>query len=450
MAVDIETREFHEVVYIWPEMQPDEYEELREDIRTYGLKEDIWAYQGEIIDGRHRYLACRETGVEPRYREWNGKGSLVLFVASLNQHRRDMDAGQRAIAAVEIEEMLAKEAKERRGGRPLKQIEEDSINTEKPPTKLSEVSEEPQYLRESAHQAGAVTGASGTYVKTAKGVKKDVPELVPLVKKRTIKLTDAKRLSKKTEDIRETIVDRIVSGEAKTVKEAELQIIKENIDAQAQAAESKPLVTLAPWEEWLPGQEPADLLITDPPYTTDIDDIEAFANAWLPLALTKVKPTGRAYVCIGAYPEELRAYLHVPGCLPVAQVLVWSYRNTLGPSPKHDYKLNWQAILYFKGPDAEPLNFDIMTMNEQFSSQTINAPDGRQGDRYHAWQKPMELAEQLIRHSTRPGDRVIDCFTGTGTFLLAAHKLGRIASGCEQSPDMAELARTRGCEVING
>src|SRR5204862_894700 len=105
--------------------------------------------------------------------------------------------------------------------------------------------------------------------------------------------------------------------------------------------------------------------------------------------------------------------------------------------------LNWQAILYFKGTQAEPLNFDIMTMKEQFSAQEINAPDGRQGDRYHAWQKPMELAEQLIRHSTRPGDRVIDCFTGTGTFLLAAHKLGRVANGCEQSPEMAELAKTR-------
>ena len=434
MAVySIEEKTFNEVVYIWPEMQTDEFEELVEDIRTYGLKEAIWTYQGEIVDGRHRYLACKETGVEPRYREWDGKGSLVLFVASLNQHRRDMDAGQKAIAAVEIEEMLALEAKKRMLAG--KKIEDPvSILTQ----------------GRSADQAAKITGASGGYVRDAKKITQDAPELKPLVKKRTIKLPDAKRLTKKTEDVREVIVDKIVTGEAKSVREAELQIIKENIDAQAQAAESKPLVTLVPWEEWLPDQELCDLLITDPPYATDIDNIEEFANAWLPLALAKVKPTGRAYVCIGAYPDELRAYLNVPGCLPVAQVLVWSYRNTLGPSPKYDYKLNWQAILYFKGPEAQPLNFDIMTMNEQFSSQTINAPDGRQGDRYHAWQKPMELAEQLIRHSTRQGDRVIDCFTGTGTFLLAAHKLGRIASGCERSPEMAELARTRGCEVING
>ncbi len=35
-------------------------------------------------------------------------------------------------------------------------------------------------------------------------------------------------------------------------------------------------------------------------------------------------------------------------------------------------------------------------MTEQFSVQDINAPDGRLGDRFHAWQKPDELAERVI------------------------------------------------------
>jgi site-specific DNA-methyltransferase (adenine-specific) len=88
-------------------------------------------------------------------------------------------------------------------------------------------------------------------------------------------------------------------------------------------------------------------------------------------------------------------------------------------------------------------------MNEQFSAQEINAPDGRQGNRYHAWQKPIELAEQLVRHSTKPGDTVLDCFAGTGTFMLAAHGLGRVAYGCDRSPEMLEHAKARGCEVVN-
>jgi hypothetical protein len=45
-----------------------------------------------------------------------------------------------------------------------------------------------------------------------------------------------------------------------------------------------------------------DLLITDPPYMTDIDDINKFAKDWLPGALTNVKSTGSAFVFIGACP----------------------------------------------------------------------------------------------------------------------------------------------------
>jgi hypothetical protein len=176
-----------------------------------------------------------------------------------------------------------------------------------------------------------------------------------------------------------------------------------------------------------------------------VDDIEAFAQAWLPLALSKVKSTGRAYVCIGAYPEEIRAYLNVPACLPVKQILVWEYKNTLGPKPAREYKQNWQAILYFYGPDAPPLDCPLLT--EQFTVQEVNAPDGRMGNRDHAWQKPDALAELLIRHSTRPGDLVYDVFSGTGTFVLAAQRLGRVGRGCDISTKMLEIAERRGCAI---
>lgn len=213
----------------------------------------------------------------------------------------------------------------------------------------------------------------------------------------------------------------------------------------AEVVAAQPDVTLGSWEDWLPGQPICDLLLTDPPYSTDVDDIFAFAKAWLPMALEKVKSSGRAYVCIGAYPAELLAYLSVdpPEHLTLANVLVWTYRNTLGPKPSHDYKLNWQAILYYRGRDAPPL--DSPEMVEQFSVQDINAPDGRRGDRWHAWQKPDLLAERLIRHSTQKGDRVIDPFAGTGTFLLAAAKLGRDAVGCDVSEENLAIAVERGC-----
>jgi DNA modification methylase len=76
-----------------------------------------------------------------------------------------------------------------------------------------------------------------------------------------------------------------------------------------------------------------------------------------------------------------------------------------------------------------------------------NKPDPRKGDWYHGWQKPMSLAEKLIRHSTKKGDSVVDPFVGTGTFLLAASKLGRIGIGADISMENLKIAESRGCRI---
>ncbi len=84
-------------------------------------------------------------------------------------------------------------------------------------------------------------------------------------------------------------------------------------------------------------------------------------------------------------------------------------------------------------------------MIEQFTVQNISAPDGRQGDRYHEWQKPLELAERFIRHSTEEEQLILDPFVGTGTFILAANKLGRVGKGCDIDKVALDIAIKRGC-----
>ena len=192
-------------------------------------------------------------------------------------------------------------------------------------------------------------------------------------------------------------------------------------------------------------KEKCDLLLTDPPYSTDVTDIEEFVDSWLYRTLEGVKDTGFAYIFIGAYPEEVRAYLNakIPDHIRLEQILVWTYKNTLGQNPKDRYKLNYQNCLFYRGINAPMLDCPLTA--EQWAVQEINAPDGRQGDRYHAWQKPMEIAERFIRHSTKEGDRVYDPFACTGTFLLAAAKLGRKAYGCEIDESNAKIAIERGC-----
>lgn len=241
-----------------------------------------------------------------------------------------------------------------------------------------------------------------------------------------------------------SVTDKDLLSDTERLKREKQQAREAAIAEQTKASPVRPTIELANAIDWLSAQEPCDLLLTDPPYATDVEDIAAFAKSWLPLALSKVKPTGRAFVFIGAYPAELAAYLAT--AMP-DQVLVWTYRNTLGPTPKENYKLNWQAILYFKGSDAPPLDCPVML--EQFSVQDINAPDGRQGDRYHAWQKPIEIADRFVRHSTKQGDMVLDPFACTGTFLIAAATLGRLAKGCDISQENIAIAGGRGCLTSN-
>lgn len=97
--------EAHPVADIFPMMREREIDDLAADIAEHGLREPIWiATDGRIIDGRNRYKACLQAGVEPTLRTWDGdERELVSFVVSLNLHRRHLDESQRAMVAARLE-----------------------------------------------------------------------------------------------------------------------------------------------------------------------------------------------------------------------------------------------------------------------------------------------------------------------------------------------------------
>ena len=238
---------------------------------------------------------------------------------------------------------------------------------------------------------------------------------------------------------RQSALNKIKAEKKKQqILEAEKTIHKQASD------EFKPRLKVGDGIGYVP-DEKYDLLLTDPPYSTDVEDVNSFVDDWLYNALDNVKPTGFAYIFIGAYPGEVKAYLNAktPEHISLCQSLIWTYKNTLGNNPKDRYKQNYQVCLFYRGKEAPDLNCPLTS--EQWAVQEINAPDGRQGDRYHAWQKPMEIAERFVRHSTQQGMTVFDPFACTGTFLLAATKLGRKAYGFEIDPENAEIAFSRGC-----
>ena len=97
---------FHGVANIFPMMTDAEFASLKADIAENGLREAVWLHpDGRVVDGRNRYNACTELGIAPEYRTWNGDGSLVSFVVSLNLHRRHLNESQRAMVAAKLANM---------------------------------------------------------------------------------------------------------------------------------------------------------------------------------------------------------------------------------------------------------------------------------------------------------------------------------------------------------
>ena len=406
--------EYHEIANIFPLISGDEFESLKKDIKKNGLIESIWTYENKILDGRNRYRACNEIGITPDMREFTGDDPLA-FVISLNMKRRHLSASQLAFVALAVEEYEGKKAKER------EQIRKSKSTVQK-------VAQSEQ--GKSRDIAAKSVGVNRQYVSDAKKIRAERPDLEKKVVSGEMNIKQA---------VKEIKGDTLEKKKKEFIESTKKDIVNKPLISKQNAASFL--------ESFMDGT--VSLLITDPPYSTDIDDIHSFVDGWLNLALKKIKPDGRAYICIGAYPEEIHAYLDVlinQDKFIVDSPLIWTYRNTLGITPKMKYNLNYQMILHLYSQSSKQLDTSIT--NHNFSVQDINAPDGRLGDRVHKWQKPSELAARLITQSTEKDDVVIDCFAGSGTFLIEAARLGRVASGCDIDDEAINICIERGCERV--
>jgi len=95
-------------------MFPEQYETLKNSIKEIGLKEPIEAmFDGTIVDGHHRYKACKELGIEPSYNILKDIKTLEQakeYAVVINIARRHLNSFQKAemgMALLEVEKELA-------------------------------------------------------------------------------------------------------------------------------------------------------------------------------------------------------------------------------------------------------------------------------------------------------------------------------------------------------
>ncbi len=61
----------------------------------------------------------------------------------------------------------------------------------------------------------------------------------------------------------------------------------------------------------------------------------------------------------------------------------------------------------------------------------------------YATQKPLALMKRVVSLWSNRGQRVLDPFCGSGSFLEAASRLGRVSVGCDVNQDAVEIAERR-------
>jgi ParB family chromosome partitioning protein len=165
---------FHEFADLFPWIEGAAFEELKADIAKNGVLEPIVFIGDTILDGRNRYMAARDLGMEYPRIEYHGSNPLA-FVIAKNLARRHLSESQRAMVA-------AKLAKMPQGARTDIQ----------PSANLPEV-----VAPVSQPEAAALLNVSERSLRNAKTVQRDgIPELVDAVETGEIAVSAAAEIAR--------------------------------------------------------------------------------------------------------------------------------------------------------------------------------------------------------------------------------------------------------------
>lgn len=194
--------EVHPLAAALPDMGPEEFVALCDSIRSIGQRDPITLFEGQILDGRHRYRACTEMDVEPAYERYDGD-EPHLFVLGRNVARRHLTPSQTAMAAADVLAVFEGEAKKRQAAQ-LKARRDSKGRAQSAPTGA----DRPAAPKRAAEDAAKAAGSTPRSVQRAKRVAQAAPAKAEEVRKGRKTLRRAEREVKE-----ESVVPIISAGE---------------------------------------------------------------------------------------------------------------------------------------------------------------------------------------------------------------------------------------------
>jgi ParB family chromosome partitioning protein len=96
--------DIHPLAELFPFMNEHDASALAQSIRDIGLQQPIVLYEGKILDGRNRYVACSNLRIIPEFTQYQGDDPLG-FVISANIALRHLTEAQRSMVAAKIANM---------------------------------------------------------------------------------------------------------------------------------------------------------------------------------------------------------------------------------------------------------------------------------------------------------------------------------------------------------
>jgi DNA modification methylase len=202
-----------------------------------------------------------------------------------------------------------------------------------------------------------------------------------------------------------------------------------------------------------------DCLLTDPPYgmgadefgdsggkatgahdySDDLGSFRQLMALWIPEVARVMLPQSHVYqFCDLDQFHHLRLAWELQDFKTFRTPLIWfkpgAYR---APWPHSGPQRKYECILYAVKNERPSLKLagDVLTFNPD---ENLN---------HHA-QKPVALFRELLSRTCNPGDRVLDCYCGSGPIFPAGHGLKVRVTGMELDPAYAGISAKRIQELL--